>query len=177
MPNSTTHASVLECVGNTPLVRLTRFFGGHPAEVYAKLEFMNPSGSIKDRIARYMVDQAEKDGRLKPGDTIIENSSGNTALALAMVAIQRGYRLKVVVRDRSSREKIDQLRALGVEVLVVDATLPPEHPDSYNRITPRIAAETPNCYFPDQHANRENNEAHYRSTGPEIWEQMEGLID
>jgi cystathionine beta-synthase len=168
---------VLECVGNTPLVRLTRFFGGHPAEVYAKLEFMNPSGSIKDRIARYMVDQAEKDGRLKPGDTIIENSSGNTALALAMVAIQRGYRLKVVVRDRSSREKIEQLRALGVEVLVVDATLPPEHPDSYNRITPRIAAETPNCYFTDQHANRENNEAHYRSTGPEIWEQMEGRID
>jgi cystathionine beta-synthase len=175
--NERAHASVLDCIGSTPLVRLTRFFGADAAEVYAKLEFMNPSGSIKDRIARFMIDQAEKDGRLRPGDTIIENSSGNTALALAMVAIQRGYRLKVVVRDRSSREKIEQLRALGADVLIVDATLPPEHPDSYNRITPRIAAETPNCYFPDQHGNRENNEAHYRSTGPEIWEQMEGRID
>ena len=169
--------SVLDSIGNTPLVRLTRFFADHPAAVYAKLEFLNPSGSIKDRLARFMIDQAEKDGRIKPGDTIIENSSGNTAMALAMVAIQRGYRLKVVVRDRSSREKLDQLRALGVEVLVVDSTLPPEHPDSYNRITPRLAAETPNCYFPDQHGNRENNEAHYRSTGPEIWDQMDGRID
>jgi len=171
------HASVLDSIGNTPLVRLTRFFGDHPAEVYAKLEFLNPSGSIKDRLARFMIDQAERDGRIKPGDTIIENSSGNTAMALAMVAIQRGYRLKVVVRDRSSREKLEQLRALGVQVLVVDSSLPPEHPESYNRITPRLAAETPNCYFPDQHGNRENNEAHYRSTGPEVWEQMEGRID
>jgi cystathionine beta-synthase len=173
----TTSTSVLDCIGNTPLVRLNRMFPGHPAEVYAKLEFMNPSGSVKDRLARYMIDQAEQDGRIKPGDLIIENSSGNTAMALAMVALQRGYRLKVVVRDRSSREKLEQLRAMGVEVLIVDSTLPPEHPDSYNRITPRLAAETANCYFPDQHGNRENNEAHYRSTGPEIWEQMEGRID
>jgi cystathionine beta-synthase len=177
VPNETTSASVLDCIGNTPLARLTRMFPGHSAEVYAKLEFMNPSGSVKDRLARFMIDEAEKDGRLKPGDLIIENSSGNTAMALAMVAIQRGYRLKVVVRDRSSREKLEQLRAMGVDVLVVDSTLPPEHPDSYNRITPRLAAETPNCYFPDQHGNRENNEAHYRSTGPEIWQQMEGRID
>jgi len=171
------HDSVLDGIGNTPLVRLTRYFAGHPASVYAKLEFLNPSGSIKDRLARFMIDQAERDGRIRPGDTIIENSSGNTAMALAMVAIQRGYRLKVVVRDRSSREKLDQLRALGVEVLVVDSTLPPEHPDSYNRITPRLAAATPNCYFPDQHGNRENNESYYRSLGPEIWEQMEGRVD
>ena len=169
--------SVLDCIGNTPLVRLTKLFAPHPAEVYAKLEFANPSGSIKDRIAKYMIDQAEKDGRIKPGDLIIENSSGNTAMALAMVAIQRGYRLKCVVRDRSSREKIEQLRALGVEVVMVDSSLPPEHPESYNNITPRLAATTPNCYFPDQHGNRENNEAHYHSTGPEIWEQMEGRID
>ncbi len=175
--NETTSASVLDCIGDTPLVRLTRMFPDHPAEVYAKLEFMNPSGSIKDRLARFMIDQAEQDGRIKPGDLIIENSSGNTAMALAMVALQRGYRLKVVVRDRSSREKLEQLRALGVEILVVDSTLPPEHPDSYNRITPRLAAETPDCYFPDQHGNRENNEAHYRSTGPEIWRQMDGRID
>jgi cystathionine beta-synthase len=175
--NRPASASVLDSIGNTPLVRITRLFASHPAEVYAKLEFMNPSGSIKDRLARFMIDQAEKDGRIKPGYTIIENSSGNTAMALAMVAIQRGYRLKVVVRDRSSREKLEQLRAMGVEVLVVDSTLPPEHPDSYNRITPRIAAETPDCYFPDQHGNRENNESYYRSLGPEIWEQMEGRID
>lgn len=177
MPRSKARDSVLDCIGDTPLVRLTRFFPNHPAEVYAKLEFMNPSGSIKDRLARFMIDRAEQDGRIKPGDTIIENSSGNTAMALAMVAIQRGYRLKVVVRDRSSREKLDQLRALGVEVLVVDSTLPPEHPDSYNRITPRLAAETPDCYFPDQHGNRENNESYYRSLGPEIWGQMDGRID
>lgn len=169
--------SVLAAIGNTPLVRLTRLFADSPVEVYAKLEFANPSGSIKDRIAKFMIEQAEKDGRISPGDMIIENSSGNTAIALAMVAIQKGYRLKVVVRDRISREKLDQLRALGVEVVTADSSLPPEHPDSYNRITPRLANETPHCYFPDQHGNRENNEAHYRSTGPEIWQQMDGKID
>lgn len=172
-----TSPSVLDCIGNTPLVRLTKIFADSPAEVYAKLEYMNPSGSIKDRIAKYMIEKAEQDGRLKPGDLIIENSSGNTALALAMVAIQKGYHLKVVVRDRISREKLDQLRAVGVEVFMTDSSLPPEHPDSYNNITPRLAKETPNCYFPDQHGNRENNDAHYFSTGPEIWEQMDGRID
>ena len=116
-------------------------------------------------------------GRIKPGDLILENSSGNTALGLALVAIQKGYRLKVVVRDRISREKLDQLRVLGVEVHLADSSLSPEHPDSYNRITPRLARETPNCFFPDQHNNRENNAAHYHGTGPEIWEQMEGRID
>lgn len=177
MAHSRAAASVLDSIGNTPLVRLTRMYADHPAEVYAKLEFTNPSGSIKDRIAKYMIEQAEKAGRIRPGDLIIENSSGNTAMGLAMVAIQKGYRLKVVVRDRCSQEKLDQLRAMGVEVLMVDSSLPPEHPDSYNNVTPRLAATTPNCYFPDQHGNRENNEAHYHSTGPEIWEQMEGRID
>ena len=177
MPNFRSHESVLDCIGHTPMVRLNRVFADHPAEVYAKLEFMNPSGSVKDRIARYIIEQAERDGRLKPGYTIIENSSGNTALALAMVALQKGYKLKVVVRDRSSQEKLDQLRAMGVEVIMADSSLPPEHPDSYNNITPRLAAATPNCYFPDQHSNRENNDAHYYSTGPEIWQQMHGQID
>ena len=177
MPTREGSESVLDCIGNTPLVRLTKIFAHSPAQVFAKLEYMNPSGSIKDRIARYMIEKAEQDGRLRPGDLIIENSSGNTALALAMVAIQKGYRLKVVVRDRSSREKLDQLRALGVEVITADSSLPPDSPDSYNNITPRLARETPHCYFPDQHGNRENNEAHYRSTGPEIWEQMDGRID
>jgi cystathionine beta-synthase len=169
--------SVLDLVGETPIVRLRRITGGLVPEIYAKLEFFNPMGSIKDRVACHMIRKAAADGRLREGDLILENSSGNTAVGLAMVAVQGGYRLKVVVRDRISPEKVAQLEALGVDVLKVDADLPPEHPDSYNRITPRLAAETPGCYFPDQHNNRENNEAHYLTTGPEIWEQMEGRID
>ncbi|HOE14694.1 MAG TPA: cysteine synthase family protein [Candidatus Saccharicenans sp.] len=123
------------------------------------------------------MEKAEKDGRLKPGDLIIENSSGNIALGPALMAIQKGYRLKVIVRDSISKEKLDQLKALGVEIQLVDHTLPPESPQSYNNITPILAGQTPDCYFPDQHNNRENNEAHYYTTGPEIWEQMEGKID
>ena len=169
--------SVIDVIGNTPLVRLNRVACDIPGEVYAKLEFLNPMGSSKDRIARYMIEKAEREGKIKPGDLIIENSSGNTALGLALIALQKGYRLKVVVRDRISREKLDQLRALGAEIHMVDSTLPPEHPDSYNNITPRLARETPHCFFPDQHNNLDNNEAHYRGTGPEIWEQMEGRID
>ncbi len=169
--------SVIDVIGNTPLVRLNHVVADIPGEVFAKLEFLNPMGSSKDRIARYMIEKAEKEGKLKKGDLIIENSSGNTALGLALIAIQKGYRLKVVVRDRISREKLDQLKALGVEIHMVDSTLPPESPDSYNNITPRMARETPNCFFPDQHNNRDNNEAHYLGTGPEIWEQMAGRID
>lgn len=169
--------NVLDAIGDTPLVRLRRVAAGLPVELFAKLEFMNPSGSIKDRIARYMIEKAEKDGRIRDGWLIIENSSGNTALGLALVAVQKGYRLKVVVRDRTSQEKVELLEALGVQVKRVDSSIPPESPDSYNNITPRLARELPNCYFPDQHNNRENNEAHYHSTGPEIWEQMEGRID
>jgi cystathionine beta-synthase len=156
---------------------LTRITEELSCEVYAKLEFMNPTGSIKDRVAKHMIMQAEKDGRIQPGDTIIENSSGNTALSLALIAIQRGYHLKVVVRDSISKEKLSQLLALGVEVIKADTSLPPQSPESYNNITPRLAREMKHCYFPDQHNNRENNEAHYMSTGPEIWEQMEGRID
>lgn len=169
--------SIIEVIGRTPMVRLNRAVRGIPGEVFAKLEFLNPTGSSKDRIARHMIEKAEKEGKIKKGDLIIENSSGNTAMSLAMIAIQKGYRLKVIVRDRISREKLDQLRAMGVEVHMVDSSLPPSHPDSYNNITPRMARETPDCFFPDQHNNRDNNEAHYRSTGPEIWEQMEGRID
>jgi cystathionine beta-synthase len=169
--------SILEAIGNTPLVRLQRVVANLPVEVFAKLEFMNPMGSSKDRISKYMIEAAERDGRLKPGDMIIENSSGNTAMGLALMAIQKGYRIKVVVRDTISQEKLNQLLALGAQVHKVDTSLSPEHPDSYNNITPRLARETPNCYFPDQHGNRENNAAHYHSTGPEIWEQMEGRID
>jgi len=169
--------NVLDAIGNTPLVRLNRITAGLPCEIYAKLEFSNPTGSIKDRPAKHMILKAERDGRIKPGDTIIENSSGNMAMSLALIAIQRGYRLKTVVRDTISKEKLGQLLALGVEVIKADTSLPPESPDSYNNITPRLAREMDHCYFPDQHNNRENNEAHYLFTGPEIWEQTEGRID
>ena len=171
------YENLLDAIGNTPMVRLNRITSGLACKVYAKLEFMNPSGSIKDRIAKHMILSAQKDGRIKNGDLILENSSGNTAIGLAMVAIQLGYKLKVVVRDRTSREKINQLHAMGVDVHQVASGLAPEDPNSYNNITPRLAKELPHCYFPDQHNNRENNEAHYLSTGPEIWEQMEGKVD
>ena len=171
------YEDILEVIGNTPMVRLNRISAGMACQVYAKLEFLNPMGSSKDRIARHLIEAAERDGRLQPGDLILENSSGNTAMGMAMVAIQKGYRMKAVVRDRISKEKLDQLLALGVDVHKVDTTLPPEHPDSYNNITPRLARELPHCYFPDQHNNRENNQAHYLGTGREIWEQMDGKID
>ena len=175
--NQNTFENILDACGNTPLVRLAKIAANLPCEVYAKLEFLNPTGSIKDRTARYMITKAEQDGRIQPGDTIIENSSGNMAMSLALVAIQRGYHLKVVVRDSISKEKLSQLLALGVEVIKADTSLPPESPDSYNNITPRLAQELEHCYFPDQHSNRENNEAHYLSTGPEIWRQMGGRVD
>ena len=177
MPANRRFESVLDAIGNTPLVKLNRITADIPCEIYAKLEFMNPSGSIKDRVARHMILKAERDGRLQPGDTIIENSSGNMAMSLATVAIQRGYHLKTVVRDTIAIEKLRQLTALGVEVIKADTSLSPEAPNSYNKLAPKLARETKHCYFPDQHNNRENNETHYLSTGPEIWEQMEGRID
>ena len=169
--------NILDAIGNTPLVKLNKITKGVKSEIFAKLEFYNPMGSIKDRIAKYMIEKAEREGKLKPGATIVENSSGNTALGLALVAIQKGYKIKIVIRDRTSKEKLNLLEALGVELIKVDSTLPPEDPDSYNNITPKIVSETPDAFFPDQHNNRDNNEAHYMTTGPEIWDQMEGKID
>ena len=171
------YSDILDGIGNTPLIKLNRITKGLKADVFAKLEYMNPMGSVKDRIAKYMIEKAEKEGKIKPGDTIVDNSSGNTALGLAMVCAVKGYKVKMVVRDSLSSEKIKFLKALNVELLMVDHTLPPESPDSYNKITPRIATETPNGYYFDQHNNRDNNETHYMTTGPEIWEQTEGKID
>ncbi len=170
-------ACILDIIGNTPLIQLRKITNHISSKIFAKLEFLNPMGSIKDRIAKYMIEKAEKSGHIQNGQLIIENSSGNTALGLALVAIQKGYQLKVIVRDRISKEKINQLKTLGVDIHLVDSSLPPDSSDSYNNITPRIVKETPGCFFPDQHNNRDNNEAHYRTTGPEIWEQMEGKID
>jgi cystathionine beta-synthase len=171
------YSDILDGIGNTPLIKLNRITEDLKADIFAKLEYINPMGSVKDRIAKYMIEKAEKEGRIKPGDTIVDNSSGNTALGLAMVCAVKGYKVKMVVRDSLSSEKIKFLKALNVELLMVDHTLPPESPDSYNKITPRIARETPNGYYFDQHNSRDNNEAHTMTTGPEIWEQMEGKID
>ncbi|MCJ7579001.1 MAG: cysteine synthase family protein, partial [Candidatus Aminicenantes bacterium] len=171
------HTNILEGIGRTPLAKLNHFSKDIPAEIFAKLEFLNPMGSIKDRVALHMVKKAEREGRLSPGATIIDNSSGNTALALAMVCAINGYKLKMVVRDNLSSEKIKFLKALNVGLVFVDHMLPPESPMSYNNITPSIVEQTPNGYFFDQHNNRDNSETHYLSTGPEIWEQMEGRID
>ena len=166
-----------DAVGWTPLVRLGGSVEGLDCEVFAKLEFMNPMGSVKDRIARYMIETALERGELRPGGTVVEASSGSTAMGLAMMAAEYGLKAKMVVRRQASKEKLDCLRALGVELVLVDGTLPPEHPESYNRKALQVVARTPGAYYPDQHNNRANNEAHYRTTGPEIWRQMAGRID
>ncbi len=170
-------ATLLDAIGNTPLVELKNITKGLKAKIFAKLEFTNPGGSVKDRIAKYMIEKAEREGKLKPGDTIIENSSGNTAMGLAIVARQKGYKLKIVIRDTTSKEKLKMLEVLGVDVITVDASIPPERPDSYNNLAKNLAAENPDYYYIDQHNNLDNNEAHYMTTGHEIWEQTDGAID
>jgi len=169
--------NILDGIGQTPLLRIRKIAQNMKADIFAKLEYFNPMGSIKDRIAKHMIEKAEREGRIKPGDTIVDNSSGNTALGLAMVCSVKGYKVKMIVRDSLSMEKIKFLKAMNVELVMVDHTLPPDSPDSYNKITPRIVRQTPGGYYFDQHNNKANNEAHYLSTGPEIWEQMEGKID
>jgi cystathionine beta-synthase len=166
-----------DAVGWTPLVRIDRATEGLGCAAYAKIEFMNPMGSIKDRIARFMILKALDSGELRPGGKVVEASSGNTAMGIAMMARQYGLEAMMIMKDKTSREKVDCLRALGVEILLVDANLPPEHPQSYQRKVRQVLDENPGVYFPDQHNNRANNEAHYQSTGPEIWRQMDGRID
>jgi cystathionine beta-synthase len=134
-------------------------------------------GSIKDRIARYMVEKAISEGRLRPGDMVVENSSGNTAMGLAMMSVLEDLRCTMVVRKQTSKEKLDCLKAMGIQLVLVDGDLPPEDPESYNRKAKEIVKDNDHVFFPDQHNNRENSEAHYRTTGPEIWQQMEGRID
>jgi cystathionine beta-synthase len=173
------HESLTELVGNTPLVRLravTRGLGQPAPRVLAKVEYFNPGGSVKDRIALSMVEAAEKSGALRPGGTIIEPTSGNTGVGLAIVAAEKGYRCLFVCPDKVSQDKISVLRAYGAEVVVCPGTVSPEHPDSYYSVSTRLAAETPGGWKPDQYANPENPASHYRSTGPEIWAQTDGLV-
>jgi cystathionine beta-synthase len=168
---------ISEAVGWTPLVRLGSTVNDFDCEVFAKIEYLNPMGSIKDRIARYMVEKAMAEGRLHGGDLVVENSSGNTAMGLAMMSVLHDLRCTMVVRRQTSKEKLDCLRAMGIELVLVDGDLPPEDPESYNRKAKEIVASTPEAFFTDQHNNRENSEAHYHTTGPEIWQQMGGQID
>ena len=170
------HESLVDLVGDTPLVRLRAVAAGIPAPVYAKVEYLNPGGSVKDRIALGMIEAGEQAGLLKPGGTIVEPTSGNTGVGLAIVAAQRGYRCIFVMPDKMSAEKIALLRAYGAEVVVCPTAVAPEHPQSYYSVARRLAAETPGAWSPNQYANHANPQAHYESTGPEIWRQTEGLI-
>jgi cystathionine beta-synthase len=169
--------NLLDTIGNTPLIQIYNITRGLKAKIFSKLEFTNPGGSIKDRIAKYMVGKAEHEGKLKPGGTIIENSSGNTAMGLAIVARQKGYKLKIVIRDTTSREKLEVLKCLGVKLILVDVTIPPEREDSYNNLARNIAKKDDTLYYVDQHNNLDNNETYYKTFGPEIWEQTNGEID
>jgi cystathionine beta-synthase len=175
------HDSLVELVGNTPLLRLQRVTKqlGAPEPgpaVLAKIEYFNPGGSVKDRIALAMVEAAEASGELRPGGTIVEPTSGNTGVGLAIVAAQKGYRCLFVCPDKVSQDKISVLRAYGAEVVVCPTTVSPGHPDSYYSVSDRLAAETPGGWKPNQYANPQNPESHYRSTGPEIWAQTDGRI-
>ena len=167
--------NILETIGNTPLVKLNKVVETD-ALVLAKVETFNPGNSIKDRMALKMVEDAEKDGRLKPGGTIIEGTSGNTGMGLALVAIQKGYKCIFVMADKQSKEKMDILRAVGAEVVVCPTDVPPESKLSYYSVAKRLTRETPNSWYVNQYDNPSNTQAHYESTGPEIWEQTDGKI-
>ena len=175
-PRAPVFGNILEMIGNTPMLELKRMDTG-PCRLFVKMESMNPGNSIKDRIAVRMIEAAEHDGRLKPGGHVVEATAGNTGLALALVAAQKGYTLTVVVPDKMSDEKISHLRAMGAEVVMTRSDVAKGHPEYYQDVAERIAAGRPNTLFINQFANPANAEAHERTTAPEIWEQMEGKVD
>ena len=168
--------NILETIGNTPMVRLNRITKDVKATVFAKVETTNPGNSVKDRMAVKMIEDAEKAGLIKPGGTIIEGTSGNTGMGLALVAIIKGYKLICVLNDKQSKEKMDILRAVGAEVVVCPTAVEPSDPRSYYSVSRRLAEETPNSWYVNQYDNLSNRLAHYESTGPEIWEQTGGKI-
>src|SRR6188474_2672074 len=172
-----TYPTVLDLVGSTPLVRLVDFGRETGATLLAKLEYLNPGGSVKDRIGLAMIEAAERDGRLRPGGTIVEPTSGNTGVGLAIAAALRGYRCIFVMPDKMSQEKISMLRAYGAEVVITPTAVEHDTPESYYSVSDRLAEEIPGGFKPDQYANDANPEAHYRTTGPELWEQTGGEID
>jgi cystathionine beta-synthase len=169
-------ASLVDLIGNTPLVRLNRVTEGLRATVLAKVEYFNPGGSVKDRIALRMIEAAEASGELKPGGTIVEPTSGNTGVGLAIVAQQRGYHCVFVLPDKVAHDKINVLKAYGAEVAVCPTAVAPEDPRSYYSVSDRLVSEIPNAWKPDQYSNANNPRSHYETTGPEIWEQTEGRV-
>src|SRR5215204_756173 len=171
------YPTVLELVGNTPIVRLQSVGKETGCTLLAKLEYVNPGGSVKDRIGLAMLEAAEAAGKLKPGGTIVEPTSGNTGVGLAIAAASKGYRCIFVMPDKMSQEKISMLRAYGAEVVITPTAVDPESPESYYSVSSRLAEEIPGGYKPDQYSNMANPEAHYEVTGPEIWEQTGGEID
>ena len=168
--------SILDAIGHTPLVRLSRLGAGLRPQLVAKVEALNPGGSIKDRVAVALIEAAERDGNLKPGGTIVEPTSGNTGTGLAIAARLKGYRVIAVMPDKMSKEKIDLLRAYGAEVVVAPTAVPPESPESYYRVADRLTEEIPGAFQPNQYFNQANPAAHYATTGPELWEQTGGRI-
>jgi cystathionine beta-synthase len=168
--------SVVQLIGNTPLVRLRSVAEGLPATVLAKVEYLNPGGSVKDRIAERMILAAEESGELQPGGTIVEPTSGNTGVGLAIVAQQRGYHCVFVCPDKVSQDKVNVMRAYGAEVVVCPTAVPPEHPDSYYKVSDRLAQERPGGWKPNQYANINNPRSHYETTGPEIWRQTDERV-
>ncbi|MCT4582668.1 MAG: pyridoxal-phosphate dependent enzyme [Flavobacteriales bacterium] len=168
--------NILETIGNTPLVKINKITQGVKGTILAKIETTNPGNSVKDRMALQMIEDAEADGRLKPGGTVIEGTSGNTGMGLALACIMKGYKLICVLSDKQSKEKMDILRAVGAEVHVCPTNVAPEDPRSYYSVSKRLAEETPNGWYVNQYDNPSNAKAHYLSTGPEIWEQTEGKI-
>src|SRR6267142_3833519 len=168
--------TILELIGNTPMVEVKRLDAG-PCRLFLKLEQHNPGGSIKDRIALSMIAAAEGEGRIKPGDLLVEATAGNTGLGLALVAAQKGYRLLIVVPDKMSQEKIFHLKAMRAEVVLTRSDVTKGHPEYYQDMAARIARETPGAFYVNQFGNEANPWAHEHSTGPEIWEQMEHQLD
>ena len=170
------YENVLEAIGGTPLIRLNRLAAGLKPRIYVKAEYMNPGGSVKDRIGVAMIDEAERTGQLKPGGTIVEGTSGNTGIGLALVAALRGYKLIFTITDKQSREKINLLKALGAEVIVCPTNVEPSDPRSYYSVADKLTKEVPGAFHPNQYENPENPRAHYLTTGPEIWRDSEGKI-
>lgn len=170
------YSSIIETIGDTPLVKLNSLTRGIKGTILAKVEYFNPGNSVKDRMALKMVDDAEEQGILKPGGTIIEGTSGNTGMGLALVAIARGYKCIFTTTDKQSQSKIDALKALGAEVIVCPTNVAPDDPRSYYSVAAKLNNETPNSFYPNQYDNPSNAQAHYETTGPELWEQTEGKI-
>src|ERR687891_112847 len=169
--------TLLDLVGHTPIVRLDRIGRDIPGELLAKLEYLNPGGSVKDRIGLAMIEAAEREGKLRPGGTIVEPTSGNTGVGLAIAAAARGYRCIFVMPDKMSQEKISMLRAYGAEVVITPTAVEHDSPESYYSVSDRLAEEIPGGFKPDQYSNMSNPQAHYETTGPEIWEQTGGDLD